>query len=161
MWVGSGFEPGECTSQVYVISAGQMTVSVFQLSILVPVTQLTIHARIAALILLVLLHSALALVLIRSMLDYVADDLSEFFMCHPGLPLAHKNRGRQQEGRPQVRGLVFVHMHAYLNYAELLLPYGQKRSLFPYGMADHATGFATVPSTKCWRLCSRRCRRTA
>jgi len=103
------------------------------------------HARIASLILLVLLHCALAVVLIRSMLDYVADDLSEFFMCHPGSPWLTRISGRQQEGRLQVRGLVFVHMHAHLSYAEMLLPYGQKRSLFPYGMADHATGFATVP----------------
>jgi hypothetical protein len=52
---------------------------------------LTIHARIAALIVLVLLHGALASVLIRSMLDYFADDLSEFFMCHLEFPFTRKN----------------------------------------------------------------------
>jgi len=100
--------PGAPTSQVRVISAGQITVSVFQLCILVPVAQLTIHARIAALIALVLFHSALALVLIRSTLDYVADDLSEFFMCHLGFPCIRKNtwpatRRKATGSRPRLR----------------------------------------------------------
>ena len=70
-----------------VVSPRQIRISVFQLYIFVPVSQLAVHTRVAAFIFLTLLDRALASVLIFRFLDgYNLNPLgyttSRFFMCH-------------------------------------------------------------------------------
>ena len=86
-----------------VVSPRQIRISVFQLYIFVPVSQLAVHTRVAAFILLTLLDRALASVLILRFLDgYNLNPLgyttSRFFMCH-GTPDKRAFAMSTNEGR--------------------------------------------------------------